>query len=211
AKYELVSLDLEERPQWFVDNVNPNGQVPALTHGGPRDAPVEEPSLDALMLAESSVLLEFIADLYPDAGLLPDSPVARVKARSFIRKLDDVLREAVLTYMFVKDSGEKVLEALSMLQDLLPPEGYVLGRWSIADAAFAPVVPWVEVMAKTGQGYYKKIETDRVAEALASLRFSRLREYMRINKERGGYKTAYNEVSSLLLTSAISDRGRTLK
>ena len=58
-------------------------QVPVSVYGSPRSEP-ENPSPDSVKIAESVVLLEFIADLYPDSGLLPKDPVDRVPARFFI-------------------------------------------------------------------------------------------------------------------------------
>ncbi|KAI0353569.1 thioredoxin-like protein [Trametes cingulata] len=190
APYEMVFFDLDEKPQWFVEKVNSEGKVPALLYGGP-PAPPEDPSPEALRLFESAVLLEFIADLFPNAGLLPSDPVLREKARFFTYKLNETIFAALGVWLTNADAGEQLLDLLATLQGLLPPEGYVAGEWSIADAAFAPVVAVsVEVIAKTGWGAYVRIRGDKVLEEYTSPRFARLREYMRINMERPSFRTS---------------------
>ena len=54
----------------------PVRQGPVLVYGSPKSEP-ENPSLESAKIAESVVLLEFIADLYPDSGLLPKDHVDR--------------------------------------------------------------------------------------------------------------------------------------
>jgi len=54
-------------------------------YGSPKSDP-EHPSPEPEKIAESLVMLEFVADLYPGSGLLPKDPVqrARVPVRFFI-------------------------------------------------------------------------------------------------------------------------------
>lgn len=102
-----------------------------------------------MKMAELLVLLEFVADLYPNANLLPSDPVLRAKARLFIRKIDERFQSAFLGLFLDKDGGAEMLELLAQLQDELPPAGYVVGDWLIADAAFVPMVAAVGIAAKT--------------------------------------------------------------
>ncbi|KAH7909602.1 hypothetical protein BJ138DRAFT_1154831 [Hygrophoropsis aurantiaca] len=52
-------------------------QIPAIAYGGP-DVPPETPSPDSTKLAESLVLVEFVADLFPQSGILPTDPYENV-------------------------------------------------------------------------------------------------------------------------------------
>src|ERR1700761_1379909 len=96
-------IDFNNKPEWFVSRVNRAGkvriistflpprvltrlvrnQVPALVYGSPKSDP-ENPSAESAKITESLVILEFIADLYPDSGLLPKDPVERARVRFFI-------------------------------------------------------------------------------------------------------------------------------
>lgn len=57
-------------------------QVPVITYGGP-NVPPEEPSPLSFKLAESLVILGFLADLFPNSRLLPPpfNPTARAVLR----------------------------------------------------------------------------------------------------------------------------------
>ncbi|KAH7925069.1 hypothetical protein BV22DRAFT_465355 [Leucogyrophana mollusca] len=78
AAYKVYDLDLANKPEWFTAKDNPASKVPAITYGGP-DVPPEDPSPLSEKLAESAVVLEFVADIYPESGLLPKDPVLRAK------------------------------------------------------------------------------------------------------------------------------------
>ena len=49
--------------------------------GSPKSDP-EHPSPESEKIAESLVMLEFVADLYPETGLLPKDPVQRAPCAS---------------------------------------------------------------------------------------------------------------------------------
>lgn len=71
AAYEPRMLNMREgdlkKPEFLT--VNPHGQVPALT-------------VDGVHLDQCVAICEFIAERYPDAGLLPAQPLQRAKARA---------------------------------------------------------------------------------------------------------------------------------
>ncbi|ELU43933.1 Glutaredoxin domain-containing protein [Rhizoctonia solani AG-1 IA] len=84
ADYTLYEIDLANKPDWYAPKVNPASKgvstIPAIAYGGPKVDPAN-PSPESIKLAESLVLLEFIADLYPNSGLLSTNPVERAQAR----------------------------------------------------------------------------------------------------------------------------------
>ncbi len=66
ADYEFIGLDFRngehKQPEYL--KLNPNGLVPTLVDGD-------------LVLWESSAILLYLAEKYPDAGLLPSQPASR--------------------------------------------------------------------------------------------------------------------------------------
>ena len=79
-------------------------QVPALVYGSPKSDP-ENPSAESAKITESLVILEFIADLYPDSGLLPKDPVERARVRFFIDALSTKVFPPASKF-FVSDDEE---------------------------------------------------------------------------------------------------------
>ncbi|RPD82904.1 thioredoxin-like protein [Lentinus tigrinus ALCF2SS1-7] len=196
ATYDPVYFDLDEKPSWFVEAVNPiTGKVPALIYGGAADAPPEKPSADSVLLYESLVILEFIADLFPDAGLLPADPVQRAKARLFMSIVGEKIPSDNDLWITNEEDGSRLLQTLETLQGMLPDEGFVVGEWSIADAAFVPSLLFVNVFVKGGVGYWVKMKHgEKVkAELESSPRFARLRRYVDDWKKRPSLKAVWDE------------------
>jgi len=73
AKYDLKKVDFGKSEQKSPDylRINPKGRVPALvTSQG--------------VLTETIALLEYVADLHPEAGLVPSDPFQAAKMRSLM-------------------------------------------------------------------------------------------------------------------------------
>src|SRR5262245_4046162 len=62
--------------------LNPNGVVPTLVHDG---TPIHE----------STIINEYLNDVFPAVPLMPDDPVERARARFWVKYEDDVLHPAV--------------------------------------------------------------------------------------------------------------------
>ncbi|EIW78846.1 hypothetical protein CONPUDRAFT_138172 [Coniophora puteana RWD-64-598 SS2] len=179
AEYTHYEVDFKNKPDWFV-NINPAGKVPAITYGGPKVAP-DAPSPESTKLAESAVLLEFIADLYPSSGLMPLDPIQRAKARFIINLVDTVLFPAMLAWMIQGGSAEGVAGALKTLQAHLPEAGRgkyaVNGDFTIADAALAPFYARILMIAERGLHKKGKEYASDILVALARPEFSKVKEY----------------------------------
>ena len=119
--------------------INPLGKIPTL------DA-------DGTIIAESEVINEYLEDKYPANPLLPKSPEARAKARSFTRfhdlYLDPPLR-ALLGQMnpanrdakVVSDKVAELNRAADLLEQMLAGGGYAAGAdFTLADCALAPTI-----------------------------------------------------------------------
>lgn len=89
--FESVLVDLANKahldPEYL--KLNPNGVVPTLVHDG---TPV----------TDSSVIVEYLDEVFPDHGLLPKDPAARARVRAWMRFLEEVPTYAVRVPSFNK-------------------------------------------------------------------------------------------------------------
>jgi len=67
---EIVDIDLRNIPAWYRD-ICPQGQVPFIEHGAAR-------------VLGSSVINEYLEDVFPEPPLLPRDPAQRAHARYWI-------------------------------------------------------------------------------------------------------------------------------
>ena len=68
--FELVEVDLQNKPSWFQD-VSGYSKVPALSHQGQH-------------LWESAVINEYLDEVFRDPPLLPQDALARARARIWV-------------------------------------------------------------------------------------------------------------------------------
>lgn len=197
ADYKLLYVDfMSGRPEWYTSQINPAGQVPAIAYGGP-DVPPEQPSPESIKLTESSVLLEFVADLFPSARLLPTDPVQRARARLFVNLADSKLTPAVMAALSKPGSSpEEYYSAIEAIQNLLPENGkYALGdAFTIADIAIAPFFPRMEVVLANDLGKYPVGEAIKVYNTLRNdPKYAKYRRYADALKERESFKNTFDE------------------
>jgi glutathione S-transferase len=126
-EYEAVEIDLDHRPAWLYEK-NPLGRVPVL----------EE---DALVLAESLVIAEYLEERYPEPRLWPVDPAERALARLVVHRFD---RFGDAYYALRRGESGAVAAfdaALAELERRLEERRYLTGRdYGLADIAY---VPWV--------------------------------------------------------------------
>ncbi|TFK39317.1 hypothetical protein BDQ12DRAFT_650393 [Crucibulum laeve] len=189
--YSRFEIDLTNKPEWYAPKVNPASKVPAIAYGGPKVSP-DAPVPESQKLAESYVLLEFIADLAP--GLLPSDPVLRAKARFFIETATSKFTPGFAGSVLRGESPEPILTAIEAIQALLPAEGFAIGEWSIADAALTPFFARAEVALKHDAGAFDEGEGKKVYETLQSdPKYERFRKYFKALKERDSFKQTFDE------------------
>lgn len=70
-QFELVEVDLQNKPTWFDAKVSGYGKVPALEHDGHH-------------LWESAIVNEYLDEVFPEPRLLPADPLERAQARIWI-------------------------------------------------------------------------------------------------------------------------------
>ena len=170
-------------------------------YGGPKLEPGDAPSPDLPQLGESLVIVEFIADTFPEARLLPADPFLRSKARLFYRTLEEKYAPAFVGFFFKQAPKEDLYAVIEHIQGLLPPTtGFAVGdQWSIADAAFLPVYLRTLAILEVNPEL-SKLAPGVAAEVLKTLkespRFARIQTYVKENMVRPSAKKTWDPVSS---------------
>ncbi|KZT63357.1 hypothetical protein DAEQUDRAFT_147094 [Daedalea quercina L-15889] len=193
AEYTAYEINLYDMPSWFKLEVNPAGKVPAIAYGGSQTLP-DVPQPDSVKLAESLVLVEFVADLYPDSGLLPQCPVLRAKARFFVNAVCSELLSAWDDFFRHGHSMDAFLLQLERVQGLMPPDGgFAIGPFSTADAVIAPWLGRMHIALENEVGGYPVGEGKKALEELALPRFARLRRYWEGVRTRSSFRNTFDE------------------
>ena len=126
-EHELFAIDLNDRPGWLYEK-NETGRVPVL----------EE---DAWILPESSVIMEYLEERYPEPPLLPADPADRALARVWIFRHDDFTKPYYALRRGEDGARERFDEQLARLDAALERQPYLTGAaYGLADIAY---VPWV--------------------------------------------------------------------
>ena len=180
-------------------NGRPGNQVPAIAYGGP-DVPPDQPSPESVKIAESLVLVEFVADLFPSSGILPADPVKRAQARFFIEGVSSKLVPAWYGVQVRNAPVEDLYAALEYLQALLPAEsGFVVGEFSLADISIATFLARMRITFLNDLGAYPEGEGPKIyAEITGSGRFARLAKYQEDLFARESFKATFDEVRELV-------------
>ncbi|HTI85093.1 MAG TPA: glutathione S-transferase family protein [Alphaproteobacteria bacterium] len=145
AAFEEIVVPLREsNTRSTIMRYSPSGKVPCLIHG-------------KVTVWESLAIAEYLAELFPDAGLWPSNPAARAYARSiasemhggFIplrRSLPMNIRGEHPGFALNDDTQADINRIESIWRDARDRFGktgdggpYLFGRFGIVDAMFAPV------------------------------------------------------------------------
>ncbi|MFC5760811.1 glutathione S-transferase family protein [Rhizobium sp. GCM10022189] len=123
-----------------IKAVSPSGHVPLLQHGG-------------LKIWESFAIIEYVAELFPEAGLLPEDRAGRALARSVCMEMMSSFRalRSACPMNIRRPKGRialpdgvsaDVIRIETIWRDLLQASGgpFLFGAFSGVDAMFAPVV-----------------------------------------------------------------------
>lgn len=145
--YELARLDLQggEQHRPPFSEVNPKGKVPTLVRG------------DGEVLTEYPVVAHWLAERFPEAGLLPEGEEERLRAAEatdycvatvhmqgftrLIRPGNFAPSEA--DHPKVQERGRELVEkGFSIMDRHLSGKGWVAGGYSYADSALFYVEYW---------------------------------------------------------------------
>ncbi|KAF9527690.1 hypothetical protein CPB83DRAFT_855868 [Crepidotus variabilis] len=190
--YKRFEIGLKDKPEWYAPKINPASKVPAIAYGGP-NVPADQPSASSHKIAESGVIIEFIADLSKDVQLLPKDPIQRAQARFFIQTVAYKVYESYFIPIKSGTDPASLLEAIQVLQDFLPSEGYAIGEWSIADAAVTPFLARAEVAFSNDLGTYEPGRGQAVwAKLEQEPQYERFRKYLADVKGRKSFQNTWD-------------------
>ena len=172
--------------------------MPAITYGGP-EVPPDEPSPLSFKLAESSVILEFIADAYPEAKLMPANPMQRAKVRFFTETVARKYSPAYMAWIMDNEpqAEENYLKAIDSLQGLLSDSGeYVVGdSFTIADACITPLIHRLQLSIDYDIGKFPVGNGPKFGELLKDPKYAKFAKYANAATARPVAKENWDAVS----------------
>ncbi|CAE6423670.1 unnamed protein product [Rhizoctonia solani] len=196
ADYTTYEIDLTNKPDWYAPKINPASKVPAIAYGGPKVDPAD-PSPESTKLAESLVLLEFIADLYPDSGLLSANPVERAQTRFIIDLFSNKVLPAFFSVSWKGESPEALYNGLLAFQEQIElyAKPFLGGdKFNIADAAVAPFLVRLEAHLRRDVGGFGTGEGPKIYdEIFKSERFKTITKYTQAVLARESVKKSFPE------------------
>lgn len=129
-------VDLADKPQWFLD-ISPLGRTPVLTIG-------------SAALFESAAILDYLEETQPNP-LHPADPVERARHRAWIGFGGECL-DAIAAFYAAADAATLDVKAAALRARFGVVEAHLgAGPWfagerfSLVDAAFAPVFRYFDV------------------------------------------------------------------
>jgi glutathione S-transferase len=142
-KYKNIFVDLKQKEQKRPEflQLNPLGKVPVLVH-------------NSMAIYESTVINEYLEEVYPDPSLLPSGSFNKARARILVEYCENNFHLHVFNIYkelnFKKESERNIDKVrinknllskhLSFLNDILDGKDYLAGSFSLADIAFMPRV-----------------------------------------------------------------------
>jgi len=135
--YQRIDIDLANKPDWFKA-LSPLGKVPVLVVN------------DETVLFESAVISEYINDIH-QGNMLAEQPLKRARQRAWIEFASATLNNIGQLYNADDESHFAVAEQqlkqkFSQLEQNLGSSDYFSGaKFSLIDAAFAPIFRYIEV------------------------------------------------------------------
>lgn len=140
---DLRFIEVDTRAKCTADGedyfaVNPMGQVPALRLA------------DGSVLTENPAVLQLLAEMHPEAGLLPDEAVSRARLRQWLSFIGTELHKAVFIPLLDPKAppdakayaAQKASLRLAVLSQHLLGREFLLERYSVADAYATAVLNW---------------------------------------------------------------------
>ncbi|HKO89385.1 MAG TPA: glutathione S-transferase family protein [Burkholderiales bacterium] len=184
--YNRVKLVLLEKAIPFEEVLARPGTDPSVKESSPaRKVPFLELE-DGQYLAESSVIAEYLEEIYPQKPLLPQDPLARARVRELSLMIDLhlelVARRLYMEAFFgggVSDETKKEVErelrrGVGAFERLVKFDPYIAGReFTLADCTAAVHLPVISICTKLIYG-------KDVLEAYAD----RIKPYMKMLGER---------------------------
>ena len=138
---ETIEVDLKNKPADFTA-ISPYGRVPLLLHGETR-------------LWESSVIIQYLDETFPESPLMPAAPSERAHVRLWIDFADSRLFASTHRFIFERDETQRGILIEQMrdsvraldqaLRNRVGNGPYLMGsQLTLADIA---IYPWFEQLA----------------------------------------------------------------
>ena len=145
--FERINVNVlkgDNRTPEFL-KLNPRGKVPVLVHATP-DGDV--------VLYESTVINEYLEDVFPEPSLLPPTAAGRARMRLMVHLYDTELSpiagpliiESLLKSAetrrpdFIAQQRARTRDVLARVIEMMDPGAYLVGDYSLADASYIPVI-----------------------------------------------------------------------
>ncbi|KAG7535913.1 hypothetical protein FFLO_03584 [Filobasidium floriforme] len=150
AEYETVEIDLQNKPEWYP-KVNPASKVPAIWYDAPKDADPSKPSKEAFILPESGLIVNFLADVFPQ--IADKDPLQKARAAFVASQYEPVFGA---WFAYVRSDGGKdqkefgdFIQALKDFTEKYLPDEYVESKgFNTADILMGPMITqmniWIE-------------------------------------------------------------------
>jgi glutathione S-transferase len=124
--------------------INPRGLLPALVLD------------DGEVIIETEAVLQYLAALRPEAGLVPSDPLLRARCHEWLSVIGTGLQPAYALIgrpdRFTPDAAThaslsaaarvRFMEILRFCESRVPEQGWLLGEYSVVDPYFAVMVMW---------------------------------------------------------------------
>ncbi|KAI9567981.1 glutathione S-transferase C-terminal-like protein [Boletus coccyginus] len=193
AEFKAYQIDLQNKPEWYALKVNPASKVPAIAYGGPDISP-EEPSPESVKLAESLVLIEFVADLFPEANLMPVDPVLRARARLFIEVVSSKFLPAFQKFLGRGEGYEDLLTAAEAIRNILPASGSyaVDDHYTIADIAITPFLARLKVACTNEIGQFPIGQGSEFLKVLSGEKYAKFYAYFGRLLDRESFRATFD-------------------
>ncbi len=183
--YKRIDIDLANKPDWFK-TLSPLGKVPILVVD------------DDTVIFESAVIGEYLNEVY-DVQMLSEQPLEKAKQRAWIEFASATLNNIGQLYSATNEqefaqAQQQLKDKFARLEKNLGEGDYFSGKkFSLMDAAFAPVFRYIQVFeALLGRALFKPQPRTQHWQQQVLLRAS--------------VKKAVNPAYPLLLTEFIAAR-----
>lgn len=162
-KIEKMSFATQDhlKPEYL--KINPNGEIPALID-------------EDITLYESTAIIEYLNDEYPEPPLLPEDSAGRARAR-MVEDYCDLHLFPALVRCYIKKALKKeelsdvdkqaVAVGFKRLEEYLGNQPFIAGKFSLADCAVMAAIATLEALpglpaavplSKTFQDYASKLK-----------------------------------------------------
>jgi glutathione S-transferase len=126
--FEVVEIDLKNKPAWFSQSVSGYGKVPAIEHDGNH-------------IWESAVVNEYLDEVFPRPALLPAQPGKRALARVWIDYANTRFAPTFGKLLRAPNAAAQSTEQRELLEILRQIEQAALAQLSAAGPFFFGPAP----------------------------------------------------------------------